>query len=470
MSGPEKECIKRIEHDLIGEKRVPNDVYWGIHTLRAQENFAVSGYRLHPELIRALCQVKKACAQVNTKLGYLDRKIGEAIVQACDDIINGNLLEQFLVDVFQGGAGTSTNMNANEVIANRALEILGEEKGNYQVVHPNDHVNLHQSTNDTIPTAIRIAMIALFRALPIAVTELINALLDKSREFEGILKMGRTQHQDAVPLTLGDEFNAYAAVIKRDRARLLECEDALNRVNLGGTAIGTGITAPKGFGRTAVERINKNTGLGLVQAGNLIDATQNLDSFALVSGMLKIHAANLSKITSDLMMLHSGPRAGIAEIRLPEVQAGSSIMPGKVNPVIAEMVEQVAMRVIANDYVVCEVVRRGRLELNAFLPLLSHGLFESISILEKADHLFASRCIRGIASNEKACREHMVASWKNWGLTALVPHLGYARCTELATRAKQTDTTPREIILSEGIFTEDELDQILFDEQNFKRI
>ena len=470
MSCSEKENKKRIEHDLIGERRVPDDVYWGIHTLRAQENFDVSGYRLHHEFIRAVCQVKKACAQVNMELGYLDRKIGEAILQASDDIINGNLLDQFLVDVFQGGAGTSTNMNANEVIANRALEIIGEEKGNYQVIHPNDHVNLHQSTNDTIPTAIRIAMIVLFRDLPIAVTELINALQDKSREFEGILKMGRTQHQDAVPLTLGDEFNAYAAVVKRDRARFLECEDVLSRVNLGGTAIGTGITAPKGFGRMAVERINKNTGLGLAPAINLIDATQNLDAFAVVSGMLKIHAANLSKITSDLMMLHSGPRGGIAEVRLPDVQAGSSIMPGKVNPVIAEMVEQVAMRVIANDYVVCEVIRRGRLELNAFLPLLSHGLFESIAILEKADHLFASRCIRGITANEIACRKHIEAGWKNWGLTALVPHLGYAKCTELATMAKQMDTTPRAIILSEGIFTEDELDQILFDEQSFKRM
>ncbi len=442
---------------------MPKDTYWGIHTLRAQENFAVSGYRLHPEFIRAIAQIKKACAQINMEMGYFSKSTGDAIVLACEDIIEGKLHEQFLVDVFQGGAGTSTNMNANEVIANRAIEILGGEKGDYNLVHPNDLVNLHQSTNDAIPTAIRTAMIVLFRNLPIAVSELQEELEKKGRLFADILKMGRTQHQDAVPLTLGSAFTAYAEVIRRDKARFLECEKVLSRVNLGGTAIGTGIAAPSGFGRLVIRRINSNTGLELVQADNLIDATQNLDAFAFVSGMLKIHAANLSKITSDLMMLHAGPRTGIAEIKLPEVQAGSSVMPGKVNPVIAEMMEQVAMKVIANDYVVCEVIRRGRLELNAFLPLLSYCLFESISILQRADHIFAKKCVSGIQANEKVCREHIELAWKNWGLTALVTRIGYAEATEIAIKAAQQEKTPREIILAEGIFSEEELDKILFE-------
>ncbi|MDY6934901.1 MAG: aspartate ammonia-lyase [Spirochaetota bacterium] len=452
----------RKEHDLLGEREVPEDVYWGIHTLRAQENFPVSGYRHHPDFIRALAEVKKACAEANIEMGYLDKEIGLAIISACNDIIDGKLLRQFVVDVFQGGAGTSNNMNANEVIANRAIEIMGGKLGNYNIVHPNNHVNLHQSTNDVYPTAIRIALIRSYRRLSIAVALLQDAFEAKAHEFSDILKMGRTQHQDAVPLTLGDEFSAYAEVIKRDKARIIECEQIFKRVNLGGTAIGTGISAPKGFGCLAIEKLKQNTGLWLLQACNLIDATQNIDSFASVSGVLKIHALNISKISSDLMLLHSGPRAGLAEIRLPEMQAGSSLMPGKINPVIGEMIEQVAMRVISNDYVVCEVIRRGRLELNAFQPLLSHCLFETITILENGDRIFAHKCVSGVEANRKACQEHLNKGWRENGLPALVPYLGYEKCTEIAMKAKERGMSPRQFILSEGIFTEEELDSILF--------
>ncbi|MBE0415139.1 MAG: aspartate ammonia-lyase [Dehalococcoidia bacterium] len=453
----------RVEHDLLGEREVPEEAYWGIHTLRAKENFPVSGYTIHPEFIRALAQVKKACAMTNLEMGYLAKDVGGAIISACDEIIEGKFHDQFIVDVFQGGAGTSTNMNANEVIANRAIETLGGKRGDYHLVHPNNHVNMHQSTNDVVPTAIKVAMIKLFRQLPATLANLEGALQKKAGEFATILKMGRTEHQDAVPITLGDEFAAYAKVVGRDRFRMLECERILSRVNLGGTVLGTGIAAPKRFGRLAIEKLNQEAGLELFQAGDLIDCTQNLDCFAAVSGALKIHAANISKITSDLMLLHSGPRTGFTEIRLPEMQAGSSIMPGKVNPVIGEMVEQVAMQVISNDYVVCEVIRRGRLELNAFLPLLSYCLFESVSLLDRAERIFTEKCVSGIEANEEVCQLQIERGWKNWGLPALVPYIGYARATDIACQAKREGKTVREVIISEDIFSQEELDKILME-------
>ncbi len=451
----------RIEHDLLGKREVPKDVYWGIHTLRAKENFCVSGYRIHPELICALAEVKKACAQTNLEMGFLAEDIAKAIISACDEIMEGKLHDQFVVDVFQGGAGTSTNMNANEVIANRAIEILGGERGDYHLVHPNDHVNMHQSTNDVIPTAIRIAMCRLHCQLSATLLDLQQALKKKAEEFAHILKMGRTQHQDATPIALGAEFAAYAKVVGRDRHRIVDSEFILKRLNMGGTAIGTGIAAPKGFGRLVVEKLRQITGLELFQARDLIDATQNLDAFSAVSGALKVHAVNISKITSDLMLIASGPRAGLCEITLPEMQAGSSLMPGKVNPVIAEMVEQVAIQVISNDYVICEVIRRGRLELNAFQPLLCHCLFESITLLDKAERLFTEKCILGIKANEEACAALLDKGWKTWGLPALLPYIGYAKCTEIARQAATDGRTAREVIISEGIFTEDELDKIL---------
>ena len=453
----------RIEHDLLGDREIPDDVYWGIHTLRAKENFDVSGYKLRPESIRGLAQVKKACAQANLEMGFLPEDKAKVIVTACDEIIEGQFHDQFIVDVFQGGAGTSNNMNTNEVIANRATELLGGTKGDYSIIHPNNQINLHQSTNDVVPTAIRVAIIELLHRLPEAVGILQQSFHEKAEEFNNILKMGRTQHQDAVPMYLGDEFLAYSEVMKRDRKRLMECEQIMDRVNLGGTAIGTGIDAPIGFGQLAIKKLNQNTGGGFFQAKNLIDATQNIDCFAAVSGALKVHAANISKITSDLMLLHSGPRTGFAEIRLPDMQAGSSIMPGKVNPVIGELVEQVAMKVIANDYVVCEVIRRGRLELNAFLPLLSHVMFDSMAMMDAADRIFAEKLVKGIEANEAACAEHIKSGWMQAGLPALVRHIGYERATEIGRKAKEQGKTPRQIILEEGIFTEEKLDQVLMD-------
>ncbi len=451
----------RVEHDLLGEREVPEDVYWGIQTLRAKENFGVSGYMVHREYIRALAEVKKACAQTNLEMGFLAEDVARAIISACDEVIKGKFDDQFITDVFQGGAGTSTNMNANEVIANRAIEILGGKRGDYDLVHPNNHVNLHTSTNDVCPTAIRIAMLRLHKQLSATIVELQEALRQKSEEFANVLKMGRTEHEDAAPITLGAEFTAYGRVVGRDRFRIVESQSLLLRQNMGGTVIGTGIAAPRGFGRLVIEKLRQITGFELFQAKDLVDATQNLDAFSAVSSALKIHAANISKITSDLMLMASGPRAGLCEITLPELQPGSSLMPGKVNPVIPEMVEQVAMQVISNDYVICEVVRRGRLELNAFLPLLCHCLFESITLLDKAERLFTEKCILGIKANEEACAALLEKGWKTWGLPALLPHIGYAKCTEIARQAAAAGITAREVMITECVFTEDELDRIL---------
>jgi aspartate ammonia-lyase len=451
----------RVEHDLLGEREVPKDVYWGIHTLRATENFGVSGYMIHPELIRALAEVKKACAQANLEMGFLSAEIAGAMISACDEVIEGKFNDQFIVDAFQGGAGTSSHMNANEVIANRAIELLGGKRGDYDLVHPNNHVNLHQSTNDVCPTAIKIAMCRLHSQLAETMGALQEAFRQKSEEFANVWKMGRTEHEDAAPITLGAEFAAYGRVVGRDKYRIVESQAVLLRQNMGGTVIGTEIAAPKGFGRLVVEKLRQITGLELFQAKDLVDATQNLDAFGAVSSALKIHAANISKITSDLMLMASGPRAGLCEIMLPELQAGSSLMPGKVNPVIPEMVEQVAMQVISNDYVSCEVIRRGRLELNSFLPLLCHCLFESIALLHRAERLFTEKCILGIEANEEACAALLELGWKSWGLPALLPYIGYAKCTEIARRAAAGGTTARDVMLSECVFTKDELDEIL---------
>lgn len=451
----------RVEHDLLGDREVPEDVYWGVQTLRATENFAVSGYMIHPEYIRALAEVKKACAQVNREMGFLDEAVAKAIIAAADEVIEGKFDDQFVTDVFQGGAGTSTNMNANEVIANRAIEMLGGERGDYSLVHPNNHVNLHTSTNDVCPTAIKIAMVRLHQHLAETMRDLQGALRQKSEEFADVLKMGRTEHEDAAPITLGAEFAAYGRVVGRDRYRIVESQALLLRQNMGGTVIGTEIAAPKGFGSRVVEKLREITGLEVFQARDLVDATQNLDAFSAVSSALKIHAANMSKITSDLMLMASGPRAGLCEISLPELQPGSSLMPGKVNPVVPEMVEQVAMQVISNDYVICEVVRRGRLELNAFLPLLCHCLFESIVLLDKAERLFIDKCISGITANEEACAALLERGWKTWGLPALLPYIGYAKCTEIARQAAENGTTAREVMITECVFAEAELDEIL---------
>ena len=449
----------RTEHDLLGEMHIPKEAYYGIHSQRARENFPLSGYRVHPELIKAMALVKKACARANLKLGYLDEKIAQAVISACDEIIEGKLHDQFIVDALQGGAGTSTNMNLNEVIANRGIEVLGGERGDYRLIHPNNHVNLHQSTNDVYPTAIKVAAINLLRKLANAVTRLQDALQQKEREFSSVLKIGRTELQDAVPMTLGSEFSAYAEAIARDRWRVFKCEERLRVVNLGGTAIGTGLTSPRKFIFLAVEMLREETGLGLSRSENMVDGTQNADPFVEVSGILKAHAVNLFKIAGDLRLLSSGPVAGFREIKLPEVQAGSSIMPGKINPVIAEAINQVAIKVMADDYMITQVCQNGQLELNPFLPLLAHALLDLLSILVNANIVFREKCIIGITANPSACREYVERSWGT--VTALLPYIGYEQATEVAKELTKSDKTVIEVVEEKGFFTREELDRIL---------
>ena len=419
----------RTEHDLLGELALPDDVLYGIQTERARKNFAVSGRPAAPDLLRALAQVKMACAMANMECGHLPRDVGEAILRACEEIAGGGLAEHFPVDALQGGAGTSTNMNVNEVVARRAAQLSG------LAVDPLEHVNLHQSTNDVYPTAIRVAALHALRDLEEALVDLLQAFQEKEREFAGVLKLGRTELRDAVPVTLGREFGAYAGAIGRDRWRVFKCVERLRVVNLGGTAVGTGIAAPRDYIFCAVEKLKDVTGLSLSRAENLLDATQNADSFVEASGTLRAHAANLVKIARDLRLMASGPEGGLGEIELPAVQPGSSLMPGKVNPVIPEMVVQVGFRVMSRDYEINLVAMSGELELNAFLPLLADALLESIRLLERAANLFRERCITGIRANVERCRE--MAERSPEIATALIPKIGHGKAVELAQRMRE---------------------------------
>jgi aspartate ammonia-lyase len=454
----EKETA-RIEKDLLGQRRVPADVYYGIHTLRALENFNLTGRRMHPALVGALAQVKKACALTNLQLGFLTQRVGDAIIQACEEILAGKLHDQILVDPLQGGAGTSANMNLNEVIANRGEEILGGSRGEYRRVHPLDHVNLNQSTNDVFPTAVKVAAILLLKKLDPAIAALQGAFQAKEQEFADVVKMGRTQLQDAAPMTVGAEFSAWAEAISRDRWRIFKCEERLRVINLGATAIGTGLTAPREYIFQAVENLRQATGLGLARAENLVDATQNADAFVEVSGILKAHAVNLIKISSDLRLLASGPKAGLMEIVLPEVQAGSSIMPGKVNPVICEAVSQAGMLTLAYDMAIGQAALSGQLELNAFLPLVAEALLTTLSILREADEMFRNRCIAGIQVNREVCRMHVERSWAT--VTALVPRLGHEKATEIAREVKQSGRTVGEVVLAKGYLDAETLQALL---------
>jgi aspartate ammonia-lyase len=449
----------RLEHDLLGSLEVPADAYYGIHTQRAAENFRISGLPIHLELIRSLALVKKACAIANMRTEYLDEKIADAIVQACDEIAGGKLHDQFITDAFQGGAGTSMNMNANEVIANRAIEILGGEKGDYSIVHPLDHVNLSQSTNDVVPTAVKLTAIRLLAGTSQAMADLQGALQEKEKEFAGILKVGRTETQDAVPITLGQEFCAWAQAIQRDWWRLYKVEERLRQVNLGGTAVGTGLNADRKYVFTVVDILREITGVGLARAENMIDATQNYDMFVEVSGMLKAAATDLAKIAADLRLLSSGPRAGIGEIKLPELQAGSSIMPGKVNPVVTEAVSQVAFQVMANDQAITLAAMNGQLELNAFIPMLAHDLFQSLDMLTAAANLLAEKCIKGIQADEWRCFQLLEHSFVM--VTALSPYIGYEKASDLAREAVETKKTVRQLALEKKLFTKKQLDTIL---------
>jgi len=449
----------RLEHDLLGSLEVPADAYYGIHTLRAAHNFRISGLRIHPELIRSLALVKKACAIANMRTGYLEKHIADAIVAACDEIAAGRFIDQFITDTFQGGAGTSMNMNANEVIANRAIELLGGKKGDYDIVHPLDHVNLSQSTNDVVPTAVKLTAICLLHGTSRAMADLQSALQEKEKEFAHVLKVGRTEMQDAVPITLGQEFSAWAQAVQRDWWRLYKVEERLRQVNLGGTAIGTGLNADRKYVFMVVDILRDITGIGLARAENMIDATQNLDAFVEVSGMLKSAATNLAKIASDLRLLSSGPRAGFNEINLPELQAGSSIMPGKVNPVATEATSQVAFQIMANDHAITLAAMSGQLELNAFIPSLSYNLFQSLEMLQAAAELLAEKCIRGIEANEEHTRKMLEQSF---GLvTAFSPYIGYEDASDLSREAMESGQTIRQLAQEKGLFTKEEIDVIL---------
>ena len=451
----------RREHDLLGEREVPDDALFGIQTLRAVENFEISGVRLShfPSFVRSLAMVKQAAARANRRLGLLDSSVAQAIDRAAQEVIDGHWHGHFVVDMVQGGAGTSTNMNANEVIANRALEILGRSRGDYASCHPNNHVNLSQSTNDVYPTAVRIATVLDLRGLTTALERLRAALAVKGEEFADVLKMGRTQLQDAVPMTLGQEFTAFAVTTAEDIARLRETARLFLEINLGGTAIGTGINADPRYPQAVTEELRAVTGLDLVLAENLVEATPDTGAFVMFSGVLKRVAVKLSKLCNDLRLLSSGPRCGLAELNLPAMQPGSSIMPGKVNPVIPEVVNQVAFHVIGNDLTITMAAEAGQLQLNVMEPIIAFNLFQSIEMLTAAVNVLTSRCIRGITANRDHCRELVERSIGI--VTAVVPVLGYERASEVAKEALDTGLPVREVILRHGYLDADALDSLL---------
>lgn len=449
----------RIEKDLLGEKEVPAEAYYGIHSVRARENFPVSGQKTNADLIQALVLVKKAAALTHQKLDHYPHAVAKAIVRACDDLLAGKFADQFIVDAFQGGAGTSTNMNVNEVIANRALEIMGKEKGDYASVDPLQHVNCCQSTNDVYPTALRIAAIRWLRRLSEAFASLQAALQEKEQEFADIIKLGRTQLMDAVPMRMGQSFGAYARAVARDRRRLNKGEERLREVNIGGTAIGTGMNASSQYICHMTDILQELSGLSLVRSEYPMDTTQNMDVFVEVSGLLKAAAANLVKIANDLRLLASGPAGGLGEIVLPKMQAGSSIMPGKVNPVIPEMITQVCFRVTANDAAITQAALAGQLELNAFVPLIAETLLQSLELLCRGVRVFEEKCIRGIEVNRKACREHVERS--SALATALVHYLGYEQAAEIALKAQREQKTIRQVVEEEKQLPANLLETIL---------
>lgn len=455
----ENEMEFRVEKDSIGTKDVPENVYYGVQSLRAAENFHITGLNMHPEIINSLAYIKKAAAITNCEAGLLDKRRTQAIVQACDEILEGKFREDFIVDPIQGGAGTSLNMNANEVIANRAIEILGGKKGDYSVVNPNDHVNCGQSTNDVIPTAGKMTSLRLLKKLKKQLLRLHSALEQKADEFDGVIKMGRTQLQDAVPIRLGQEFKAYSVAILRDLNRMDKAMDEMRTLNMGGTAVGTGLNADESYLRRIVPNLSEISGMDLVQAYDLIDATQNLDSFVAVSGAVKACAVTLSKIANDLRLMSSGPRAGFGEINLPAKQNGSSIMPGKVNPVIPEVVNQVAFNAIGNDMTITMAAEAGQLELNAFEPIIFYCLFQSIDTIAYAVNTFVDNCVIGITANETRCRYFVENSVGI--ITAICPYVGYQKAAEIAKEAIKTGESVRKLIIETGLLTKEQMDEIM---------
>ena len=449
----------RVESDSIGSKQVPAEAYYGVQSLRGCENFQITGHRLRPEFIESLAEIKKACAICNLAIGELDSKIAYAIIQVCDEIMEGKLHDQFICDPIQGGAGTTANMNANEVIANRAIEILGGTKGDYSVVHPNDHVNRAQSTNDVIPTAAKMTTAKLLKKTIVQVERLNEALLRKEKEFHNIIKMGRTQMQDAVPIRLGAEFGAYSKAISRDIKRLNLALREMYAINLGGTAVGTALNANPAYVVALAPTLGRVSGLPLVKAEDLVDGTQNLDSFAYVSAALKTCAISCSKMANDFRLMSSGPRCGFEEINLPPMQNGSSIMPGKVNPVIPEVMSQAAFCVIGNDMAITMAAEAGQLELNYAEPVLYYKLFESLVALCGAVETFTDNCVSGITANEERCRELVDGSVGV--ITAICPKVGYKESADIAKKAISTGASVREVLRSTGLFSDEEIQKIL---------
>jgi aspartate ammonia-lyase len=449
----------RYEKDFLGQKEIPADVYYGIQTMRAVENFPITGYRIHENLILALAMVKKASAIANMNTKRLYSGLGNVICQAADEIMEGKWHDQIIVDPIQGGAGTSMNMNINEVIANRGLELLGHEKGAYIHLSPNSHVNMSQSTNDVFPTAIHIATLKLLEKLLGTMEEMQLVFREKARQFEKVIKMGRTHLQDAVPIRLGQEFEAYSRVLQRDIERISQTRKHLYEVNMGATAVGTGLNADPGYIKDVVKQLAEISGLPLVNAEHLVDGTQNTDAYTEVSAALKVCMMNMSKMANDLRLMASGPRAGLAEITLPARQPGSSIMPGKVNPVMAELINQIAFQVIGNDHTICLASEAGQLELNVMEPVLVFNLLQSISIMNNGFRSFTDYCLKGIEANEARMKQYVE---KSVGiLTAVNPHIGYEVAARIAREAILSGKSVRELCLLYDVLTEEELDIIL---------
>ena len=449
----------RLESDSIGEMEIPENAYYGVQSLRAKENFPITGTKLHPVFIRNLAQIKRAAAIVNRKAGRLKPEISYAIESAANEVVCGMFDHEFIVDGIQGGAGTSANMNMNEVIANRAIEMLCGKKGDYSIVHPNDHVNMAQSTNDVIPTAGKLTVLDLLKPLDKSLLRLSDALYQKSNEFDDVIKIGRTQLEDAVPMRLGQSFHAYATMISRDRDRLMQIRSEMYTVNMGATAIGTAINTSPFYLDNIVPTLARITGHPLTQADDLFDATENLDSFVRVSSCLKACAVNLSKMCNDLRILASGPKAGFGEITLPAMQNGSSIMPGKVNPVIPEVVTQVAFHIIGHDTTITMAAEAGQMELNAFEPVIFYNLFDSITTLTHAIDTLVDNCILGITANRERCKSLLDASV---GITtALCPYIGYKKAAKLAKESLSSNVPVRTLVFKYHLMKEKELNIIL---------
>ncbi|WP_065187501.1 aspartate ammonia-lyase [Shewanella woodyi] len=451
----------RLETDLLGDKSIPKEAFYGIHTLRAMENFNISSEKIGdcPEFVRGMVKTKKAAALANGELGTISQDIAAAIVRACDTLLAGErFYDQFPIGAFQGGAGTSVNMNTNEVIANIALTQMGHEKGSYQHINPNDHVNKSQSTNDAYPTGFRVALFERTESVLAALTLLIDTFMAKSAEFDDVLKMGRTQLQDAVPMTLGKEFRAFGVTLKEELKSIQRCQELLLEVNLGATAIGTGLNTPQGYSQLAIEKLAEITGHAFVPAEDLVEATSDCGAYVMLSSALKRFAIKLSKICNDLRLLSSGPRCGFNEINLPQMQAGSSIMPAKVNPVIPEVVNQVAFKVCGNDLTITMAAEAGQLQLNVMEPVIGQSLFESLSLLENACFTLKDKCIKGITANRQICKDFVLNSIGI--ITYLNPFIGHHEGDIVGKICAETGQSVREVVLARGLLSEEQLDEI----------